>query len=49
VREQARERLEIFSKGGGFVFATIHNIQHGTPPENVVAAFDTAREFAVAG
>ncbi|MBW7996845.1 MAG: hypothetical protein FVQ81_09840 [Candidatus Glassbacteria bacterium] len=45
VREQARQRLDIFSPGGGFVFATIHNIQHGTPPENIVAAFDTAREF----
>jgi uroporphyrinogen decarboxylase len=45
VARQARERLDIFSPGGGFVFTAIHNIQHGTPPENVVAAFDTAREY----
>ncbi len=45
VARQAQERLEIFSPGGGFVFTAIHNIQHGTPPENVVAAFDTAREY----
>lgn len=45
VAEQVEERLEIFGKGGGFVFNTIHNIQHGTPPENVVAAFDTAYEL----
>ncbi len=45
VARQARERLEIFSPGGGFVFTAIHNIQHGTPAENIVAAFDTAREY----
>ena len=40
VREQVRERLRIFGAGGGFVFNTIHNIQHGTPVENILAAFD---------
>jgi hypothetical protein len=25
------------------VFNTIHNIQQGTPPENIAAAYDTAR------
>ncbi len=39
---QAAERVKILGAGGGFVFNTIHNIQAGTPPENVVAAFDTA-------
>jgi hypothetical protein len=44
--EVAREvaaRIRTFAPGGGFVFNTIHNIQQGTPPENVVAAYDTAR------
>jgi hypothetical protein len=27
------------------VWATIHNIQCDVPPENIVAAFDAAREF----
>lgn len=44
VAAQAAERLEIFKPGGGFVFAAIHNIQANTPPENIVAAFDTAWE-----
>ncbi|MEA1997210.1 MAG: uroporphyrinogen decarboxylase family protein, partial [Gemmatimonadota bacterium] len=44
VAAQVEERLEIFKPGGGFVFNTIHNIQQNTPPENILAAFDTAYE-----
>ncbi|RKY66329.1 MAG: methyltransferase, partial [Candidatus Latescibacterota bacterium] len=40
VREQVKERVQIFGKGGGFVFNTIHNIQTGTPVENLVALFE---------
>ena len=43
VAAQVRERIRIFAPGGGFVFNPIHNIQQGTPPENIVAAFDAAR------
>ena len=43
VRREVAERVSIFAPGGGFVFNPIHNIQHGTPPENIVAAYDTAR------
>ena len=39
VAAQARERIEIFSKGGGYVFASIHNIVAKVPPENVIALF----------
>lgn len=45
VKEQVIERLEIFSKGGGFVFNTIHNILPDVPPENVVAMFEAINEF----
>jgi uroporphyrinogen-III decarboxylase len=45
VREQVRQRLEIFSPGGGFVFATIHNILAKVPPENIIAMLDAVREF----
>ena len=31
--------------GGGFVFATVHNVQRDVPPENVVACFDAAMEY----
>jgi uroporphyrinogen-III decarboxylase len=43
VEREVAERVRIFAPGGGFVFNTIHNIQQATPPENIVAAYDTAR------
>ena len=45
VRTQVLERLEIFSKDGGYVFNTIHNIQANTPIANVVAMVDAVKEF----
>lgn len=45
VRRQVRERLEIFSKGGGFIFNTIHNIVGKTPVENLLAMYETVMEF----
>ena len=45
VREQVLKRLEIFSPGGGYVFNAIHNVQPGTPPENLAAMFDAVNEF----
>ncbi|MCC6488981.1 MAG: methyltransferase [Candidatus Hydrogenedentes bacterium] len=45
VREQTRERCEVFAQNGGFVFNTVHNIQARTPVENLMAMFDTIREF----
>jgi len=46
VRRDVRERMEVFKPGGGFVFTQIHNILAGVPPENVVAMFEAAHEFA---
>ncbi len=45
VRAEVAERLRVFGPGGGFVFCPVHNIQPNTPPENIVAAYDTAREL----
>lgn len=45
VRKQVKERLEIFSKGGGFVFNTVHNIVGKTPVENILAMYEAVREF----
>lgn len=45
VRKQVLERLEIMSKGGGFVFNTVHNILPDVPPQNVLAMFDAVKEF----
>ena len=46
IRDQVRKNLEIFKPGGGYVFSNDHNIQLGVPPENIVAMFDAAYEFA---
>ena len=45
VRREVLERCEIFSRNGGFVFDTIHNIQARTPVENIVAMIEAVREF----
>jgi len=45
VRKHVLHNLEIFSKGGGFVFNTVHNIMPDVPPENIVAMFDAVNEF----
>jgi hypothetical protein len=45
VREQVLRRCEIFAPGGGFVFNSIHNVQAGTPTENIVAMIDAVHEF----
>jgi Uroporphyrinogen decarboxylase (URO-D) len=45
VREQVLRRLDVFSRGGGYVFNPIHNVQARTPVENIVAMIDAVREF----
>ncbi len=45
VREEVLRRCEVFAPGGGFVFNAIHNIQAGTPVENIVAMLKAVREF----
>lgn len=47
VRQQVRERIEIFGPGGGFVFNSIHNIQARVPVENLLAIFETLQEHGV--
>jgi hypothetical protein len=45
VRAEVLDRCEVFGEGGGFVFNTIHNVQAGTPLENIVAVIDAVNEF----
>jgi uroporphyrinogen decarboxylase len=44
VADEVKRRIEHLAPGGGFVFAPIHNVQAGVPPENTVAMFRTAQE-----
>lgn len=45
VKKQVYAECEILSKGGGFVFNTVHNIQANVPIENLVAMLDTIEKF----
>ena len=49
VRQEVRERIEIFGRGGGFVFNTVHNVQANTPVENLVAMYEAVREYGNTG
>jgi uroporphyrinogen decarboxylase len=45
VVKDVKQRIRDLAVGGGFVFGSVHNIQANVPPENIVAMFDTAREW----
>jgi uroporphyrinogen decarboxylase len=42
VAAEVRRHVGVLAPGGGYVFASVHNIQAQVPPENVIALFDTA-------
>jgi uroporphyrinogen decarboxylase len=41
VRAEVETNIEILGKGGRYILAPCHNIQPITPPENVVALYET--------
>jgi len=45
VRNEVRTRIRDLAPGGGYVLASVHNVQAEVPPENVVAMFDAALEY----
>jgi uroporphyrinogen decarboxylase len=47
VRADTRRRIEDLAPGGGFVFATVHNIQGNVSPENITAMWETLQEYGV--
>lgn len=42
---EAKENIQVLGSGGGYVLAPCHNLQSITPVENVVAMYETAREY----
>ena len=42
-------RCRIFSREGGFVFNTVHNVQARTPTANVLAMLRAVHDFNAAG
>lgn len=47
VRDEVRRRIEDLAPGGGFVFATVHNIQGNVPPQNIMAMWETLQEYGI--
>jgi len=45
VSDEARRRIEDLAPGGGYVLASVHNIQADVPPENICAMFEAAKEY----
>ena len=45
VSDEVKRCIDTLAPGGGFVFATVHNITEGVPLENILAAFKTAKEY----
>lgn len=45
IRRDVQQQMLALSPGGGYLFATIHNISPEVPPENIVAFFEAGKEF----
>jgi len=45
VRAEVKELVSVLGRGGGYILGPSHAVQAGTPPENVMAMFDAARDF----
>jgi uroporphyrinogen-III decarboxylase len=45
VKKQVLKRCEIFSRDGGYIFNTVHNVQANTPIQNLIAMFDALNKF----
>jgi uroporphyrinogen decarboxylase len=45
VAEHVKKLIKIFAPKGGFIYASVHNIQPNTPPENIATIYKTAYEY----
>ena len=45
VADNVKKNIDALAPGGGFVFATIHNIQSEVPPQNIAAIWDTLMKY----
>jgi uroporphyrinogen decarboxylase len=49
VRDDVRRRIDDLGPNGGFIAATVHNIQANVPPENIMAMWETLQEYGKYG
>lgn len=45
VADSVKRNIDHLAPGGGFVFATVHNIQSEVPPANIMAMLETLNKF----
>ncbi len=45
VKEEVRRRIHDLAPGGGYILASVHNIQNGVPPQNIITMFEAARKY----
>lgn len=45
VRAEVCRLIDVLGRDGGYILGPSHAIQAGTPPENILALFDTARDY----
>jgi uroporphyrinogen decarboxylase len=46
VKAEVRRRIDDLAPGGGYVLCAAHNIQPDVPPENIVAMYNFAHQYA---
>jgi uroporphyrinogen decarboxylase len=49
VETEVRRRMEEMAAGGGYIFGQVHEVQPGTPPENILAMFRSALRYGMYG
>lgn len=47
IEKEVARQMEVLSKDGGFVFAAVHNIQHGVPVENLLTLIQAVKKYRV--
>jgi uroporphyrinogen decarboxylase len=45
VKEEVEKRIQDLAPGGGYVLASVHNIQSEVPPENICAMFEAGLRY----
>lgn len=47
VHQEVQQRIEDLGPGGGYVVASVHNMQSDIPPENIVALYEAASKYGM--
>lgn len=45
VREEVKRRIDDLAPEGGYIMASVHNIQPDVPPENIIAMYEACIEY----